>query len=198
MLVACGLAAATAGCGEDQIGLPQPVPVPDPDRVRVSGAEQPEADIVVVGLPGAVDDQGTVEVSGGETPASGRSTAQGSFVLTLRAKLGATLQLRYEGSKPITLTVAAAPLVPVPEASVVQATTSTNKQQDPRFEFDLDTKLPARDFVVANLDSGLSLQLRSDGNGALVGEIGARSGETVQVFLDDAGVLAEVATLTVP
>ena len=191
------LALASSACG-DGVGVPQPIPIPHHLRA-MSAPPDTLKTIDVVGLPGAVAGAGRVFVtsaSGAVTEA--RSAASGSFTLSLQARGGDALQVRYEDSEAAALLVPKAgimtPLPPGPISGVSPVTpTSGGKVQVRGLSNGTGTSV-----VVVNVTSGDAGQTTSAGDQRFSIELVGAPGDALRVYEVIGGALGPAWALSVP
>jgi hypothetical protein len=190
-------ALALVACG-DGAGVPQPIPIPGQLRSMSAPLTTP-TEIDVVGLPGAVAGAGQVlvtDVGGGVTKAS--STAAGSFTLSLKARGGDVLQVRYEDSDAAALTVPKqgimAPLPPGPITGVPPVTALSGGRVRVRgLSNGAGTQI-----VAVNATSGDAATAKAAGDKRFSLELTAAKGDALRVYEEVSGALGTAWSLTVP
>ena len=192
-----------ASCGPDAI-IPTPSPyegTPDPTAIVTSalkGGGSTTEEVGVVGLPGAVEGEGTVIVtlSGKDAPIEVRSAVNGSFALTVEAAWDDVLTFAYkpDGAKAASETVdvrvdtwaaaqAGTGLDLMPDRlSATEAALSWVGEETLRFVA-IKGYLLANDFlVVANIERSEAWTAQSDEHGAATVDFKASPGDPFAVF----------------
>lgn len=198
LLFLAGSLVALASSACEGVGIPQPIPIPHHLRA-MSAPPDTLKSIDVVGLPGAVAGAGRVlvtDASGGVTEAS--SAASGSFTLTLQARGGDALEVRYEDSEAAALVVPKAgimtPLPPGPITGVTPVTpTSGGRVQLRGLSNGAGTSI-----VAVNVTSGDAGQATSAGDQRFSIELVAATGDELRVYEVIGGALGPAWTLSVP
>jgi hypothetical protein len=175
-----------AGCTGD----PQPFPIPHLELIRTTGLAENEIDLVeVVGEPGAVDGLGQIEVSGSLGHSSTTSTAEGSFVVSIKAKSGEVLEVRFGSSQPALISVLAPKLGPEavsvgPDPGSTEPPISTpvagmSTVHGIAMQGMILENLP---ILVVNFSNGHVVTTRSDANGLFTIQIDAQSGHRIHTY----------------
>lgn len=200
-MIVAGLAALAtlmAGACGDGAGIPQPIPIPHHLRAMSAPPDRPIT-VDVVGLPGAVAGTGRVLVTGaGGSVREARSTAAGSFTLSLQARGGDTLQVRYEDSAAAALPVPKqgimAPLPPGPIAGVPPVTAIAGGRVQVRGQ----SNSAGTRIVGVNTVSGDVAQTTAAGDQRFSLDLSAASGDAMRVYEEIGGVLGPAWSLTAP
>lgn len=214
MFVLTGL--ALAACGDDGVSLPQPQPIPGLVRRSTPAMTAADPQTLVVGLAGAVEGVGELElrrVSDG-LAVTATSASKGSFALVIAAVQGDALELRFRGahgtSEPLTLAPTLTtrgpflgppqntfgePVSP-PDGSGNVIVTNDSDEPDPYFAASPDSEV-----LVSNESNGAVAADTTDGAGLFGVTLPGNHGDTIHVLLaasGDIGATSDFLTFTVP
>lgn len=193
--------AAVCGCGNEE-GIPHPDPLPDVTRLRASALmsfpEDQTGEVTLLGLPGCVAGAGQIIVESLGKTYTARSTASGTFALTLTGQANGRIAVRFESSAAVYKTIvgegAGGPIPP----GAVSGTPPLTDLGNGAYRVQGGSSAPVGNGIICvNTRSG-EIALGTVGTGNLFQvDIAAVSGDSLKVY-DDEDPLGATWTLTVP
>jgi hypothetical protein len=175
-------------CG-DTTGSPQPIPIPDLIRTTAGELKQ-STPIAVVGLPGVVPHAGAIDAQVVGDPATAvrsQATAAGSFSLTVNARAGDTLAVRFaEGDRAAQLVVPERRVAPVSPPQAIPGVQPVTRSGAAANVLVRGRARGPGGVIGVNLDNGEVRLATAASDGTFQLEIVAAPGHRLEIYFDEA------------